>query len=131
MATTDQAPYHWMETSIRVTTAANIRSRQGDQLADLLSITEDVGGKVRHATNDVAIWLGNQGEPASAVIVCDRLIAALTEIRARNARMSDAPSDTPLGIEDDVAGEVVASGHQWCPDREAPSRHAVRKAVAS
>lgn len=79
-------PYHHMEVSARITTAATIASSDGDLLADLLRVSEDVGGfgSDRHVTNELLLWLGDLSDPASVVVVCDRLIAALTEIRGRN-----------------------------------------------
>ena len=108
----ERPPYHFMETAIRITTAAEIRTREGPQLADLLSVTEDVGGTARHATNDLSIWLGNQSDPASVVTVCDRLIAALTEIRQRNAGLA-APA-LPDGV------EFVGTVGQFLDSIEAP-----------
>ena len=86
MELSERKPYHFMETAIRITTAADISTGQGEMLADLLKVSEDVGGGIegRHATNELAIWVGNQGDPASVVVVCDRLIAALIVIRNRN-----------------------------------------------
>jgi hypothetical protein len=82
----ERKPYHFMETAIRITTAADISTGRGELLADLLKVSEEVGGGIegRHATNDLALWLGNQGDPASVIVVCDRLISALTDIRRRN-----------------------------------------------
>ncbi|MFZ2226182.1 MAG: hypothetical protein WAV64_01970 [Candidatus Moraniibacteriota bacterium] len=91
-------PYHFMETAVRVTTAAVVGTREGAQLADLLRVTEDVGGGARHAVNDLTIWLGDQGEPASVVVVCDRLIAALAVIRDRNVQLAEAATE-PLPLE--------------------------------
>ena len=91
----NREPYHFMDTSIRITTAATIRTRSGSQLVDLLTIEEEVGGDARHATNELSLWLGNQSDPASVVTVCDRLIAALTEIRQRNADLAAIDAESP------------------------------------
>lgn len=51
------------------------------------------------------------GKDARIAETCDRLIGVLAGLRdAALARQAEpVPSDTPLGIEDDVAGEAVAS----------------------
>lgn len=115
-------PYHHMQTSARITTAATIASREGESLADLLSVSEDVGGfgAERHVTNDLLLWLGNQGDPESVVVVCDRLIAALTEIRARN--VAPDPGDHyayPQAVPDGV--EFVGTVGQFLDEIGAPA----------
>jgi hypothetical protein len=109
----NREPYHFMDTSIRITTAAEIRTREGSNLTDLLAVTEVVGGASRHAVNELSIWLGNQSDPESVVTVCDRLIAVLTKIRQRNADLctacgGDHDRIDPITTPCDLAGERSA-----------------------
>jgi hypothetical protein len=62
--------------------------------------------------DDASLYLGRDRTDGSAVAACNRLIGVLVGLRdaaARRMALADLPSDTPLGIEDDVAGEGVAS----------------------